>query len=132
MQRGFKMEILVGIIFGSICVGFVVLFIAMGYFSIPAFKKKSNKSVLIRNLVRPIETYYLRPDKTVDIVVLSHNNEFKVVYIYNYKGIHYRVFSSLQNFLTFCEKGYVKGLFVEFTQESVLCSFLLNFNFTKD
>ncbi len=47
------------------------------------------------NTIRLLKTIYLRPSRTIDIILLSNpiHNRTKIVYIYNYEGTHYRLFS---------------------------------------
>jgi len=42
-------------------------------------------------------TFYIRPNITVEVELIGANK----FYVYNYKGIHYRVFNSLMNLRDF-------------------------------
>ena len=49
-----------------------------------------------------IVTKYIRPNITVDAELVGLNK----FYVYNYKGVHYRIFDSLMNLRDFMASGY--------------------------
>lgn len=60
----------------------------------------SNK---LRNTLSHTTTEHLAPNKTIETV--SFKNTDRLLYIYNYKGIHYRVFTELLPLIRFFECG---------------------------
>lgn len=48
-----------------------------------------------------IKTTYLRPNITVELEIIKS----KKFYVYNYQGVHYRVFNSLKNLQSFIKRG---------------------------
>lgn len=74
------------------------------------------------NKILSLNTEYLTPTRSIEILTLINQNESKLVYIYNFEGIHFRVFDSLLKLLAFFEKGIEPEYF--FTYEAELDSFL--------
>lgn len=55
------------------------------------------------NTINHCTVEYITPNKTIETV--SFKNTDKLLYIYNYKGIHYRVFTELLLLISFFERG---------------------------
>lgn len=55
------------------------------------------------NTVTPVDTEYLRPSRTIDIlsVVNEQSMQERLFYIYNYEGTHFRLFYSLTKLISF-------------------------------
>lgn len=53
------------------------------------------------NTFQTISTEYLRPSRTVEIVIVSHERLNKVFFIYNYEGNSYRVFENHLDLINF-------------------------------
>ncbi|MCK5320354.1 hypothetical protein KAJ61_03120 [Candidatus Parcubacteria bacterium] len=67
-----------------------------------------------------ITTKYICPNITIDVGLVG----LKKFYVYNYKGVHYRVFNSLINLRDFIASGYESCVFeceTEDELEEYLC-----------
>lgn len=47
------------------------------------------------NRIHALDTEYLRPDRTIETILVQQGDESKVFWIYNFEGIHFRVFEKL-------------------------------------
>lgn len=47
------------------------------------------------NSLETIETYYIRPSRTIEVILLHNLNRKKLYYIYNYEGSHFLVFDDI-------------------------------------
>ena len=54
-----------------------------------------------------LATTYLKPNVTIESELMESNK----FYVYNYHGIHYRVFNSLMNLQKFIAREYKTGIF---------------------
>ena len=54
-----------------------------------------------------LETEYIRSDLTIEVLLIQDkiSQKTRVVYIYNYQGIHFRVFDSLLSLCQFFRSG---------------------------
>lgn len=57
------------------------------------------------NKIIPVSTEYLRPSRTIEILNLVRFEDSKVVYVYNFEGIHFRLFDSLAGLIRYFESG---------------------------
>ena len=48
-----------------------------------------------------LDTSYLRPNRTIESILLSNKKNKKLVFIYNYEGIHFRLFLSADQMIDF-------------------------------
>jgi hypothetical protein len=48
---------------------------------------------------------YLRPDKTIETVIVTNSHRTQVYYVYNYQGVSFRVFPYLTDLLNFFKEG---------------------------
>ncbi len=83
------------------------------------------------NTIETLQTnYHTRACRTVDTVVLTNEQkDVKVVYIYNYEGLHFRIFENvfeLSEFLT----GNEYTLLKEYSHERWVDKFLEKYQFT--
>ncbi|MDO8451797.1 MAG: hypothetical protein Q7S76_02915 [bacterium] len=46
------------------------------------------------NRITLLDTNYLRPNRTIDSILLSNKKDRKLVFVYNYEGVHFRLFVS--------------------------------------
>lgn len=74
------------------------------------------------NIINQADTHYLRPDRTIETIYIK--NIDKVVYVYNYEGIHFRVFTDIIDLIHFFQFGIESNL--DFSNELDLDAFLLN------
>lgn len=77
------------------------------------------------NDIRILKTIEIRASRTFDIVLISSKNVNDILYIYNYEGIHYRLFDckiEVRKFFN-CENA----VFLEFSDDESLDNFLLNY-----
>ena len=77
------------------------------------------------NDVETIKTFYIRNSRTLEVVVVSSENETTVFYMYNYEGKSFRLFDSkieVRKFFS-CQEA----LCIVFINENDLDSYLLNY-----
>ncbi|MBU2028776.1 hypothetical protein KJ761_02700 [Patescibacteria group bacterium] len=76
------------------------------------------------NTITLLGTNYLRPNRTIESILLSNKKAKKLVFVYNYEGVHFRVFESIFDAYK-SESGDTNiKLVAEFTQEKDLDNFL--------
>ena len=78
------------------------------------------------NKIQPINVDYLRADRTIESVQLSNNGLSKMVFIYNYEGVHYRVFDNIADAYDVASGEMSVPVIAEFEKESELDNFLEN------
>lgn len=44
------------------------------------------------NSIYALDTSYLRSDRTIETILVKRGSDSKIVWIYNFEGIHFRVF----------------------------------------
>lgn len=74
------------------------------------------------NTINQIDTYYLRASRTVETILIK--NKQKTVYVYNYEGNHFRLFSKLVDLINFFKTGIEPKL--EFSNECDLDHYIIN------
>lgn len=74
------------------------------------------------NKILPLNTEYLTPSRSIEILTLINQKESKLVYIYNFEGNHFRFFDSLLKLIEFFGKGIEPE--ISFTSEVELDKFL--------
>jgi hypothetical protein len=47
------------------------------------------------NSIYALDTSYLRSDRTIETILVKRGSDSKMVWIYNFEGIHFRVFEKL-------------------------------------
>jgi YHS domain-containing protein len=73
------------------------------------------------------QTTHLRPNITVETITITNPNQSsKTLYVYNYKGVHYRVFSTQKHLENFLE-NIPAPILADFTSETALEAFLINY-----
>jgi YHS domain-containing protein len=73
------------------------------------------------------QTTHLRPNITVETIALGNPNQTpKTLYVYNYKGVHYRVFSTQKHLENFLE-NIPAPILADFTNDSELDAFLASY-----
>ena len=77
------------------------------------------------NDIRILKTIEIRASRTLDILLISSQNENNILYTYNYEGIHYRLFFCKKEVRRFfhCENA----IFLEFLDDDSLDDYLLNY-----
>ena len=79
------------------------------------------------NIFTTVETVYLRASRTVDVILLKSfeglSTKEAVLYIYNYEGIHYRIFKELNDFFNFLD-GIDDKCVCEFDNETEMENYL--------
>lgn len=53
------------------------------------------------NKYTAIDVSYLRPSRTIETILLENGNKKGIVYVYNYDGVHFRVFNFIIDVLNF-------------------------------
>lgn len=77
------------------------------------------------NDIRILKTIEIRASRTLDVLLISSQNENNILYTYNYEGVHYRLFDCKNEVRKFfyCENA----LFLEFSDDESLDNYLLNY-----
>ena len=75
------------------------------------------------NIINNCEGYYIRANRTVETI--SFKNIDRFMYVYNYKGNHFRVFTEITDLIAFFQFG--KEPKNSFFKESQLDEFIANF-----
>jgi hypothetical protein len=76
------------------------------------------------NTITLLGTNYLRPNRTIESIILSNEKVKKFVFVYNYEGVHFRVFESILDAYKSESGDANTKLVAEFTQEKDLDNFL--------
>lgn len=69
------------------------------------------------NEYREIAVSYLRPSRTLETILLKRGEELRVLYVYNFEGIHFRVFFNLVEILEFFEDKFEPEIAFESEEE---------------
>ncbi|EOZ96154.1 hypothetical protein A33Q_2747 [Indibacter alkaliphilus LW1] len=77
------------------------------------------------NKITVINTEYITPSRTLEIMALENSRRRRCVFVYNYEGTHFRFFDTLHSVLEFFQSGKDKS--VSFNTEAELDLFLENY-----
>lgn len=77
------------------------------------------------NKILPISTEYITPSRSIEILTLINQKESRLVYVYNFEGIHFRFFGSILSLIAFFEQGIEPE--ISFLTEQELDKFLEGF-----
>jgi hypothetical protein len=69
---------------------------------------------------------YLRPSRTLETILLENRSEKKVIYVYNYEGVHFRVFNYITDILLFFKDEFEPE--ISFETEEALDIYLRSLN----
>lgn len=58
------------------------------------------------NTFQSIDVSYLRPNRTIETILLKNSKLEKTLYVFNYEGWHFRVFESIDNILSFFDEEF--------------------------
>lgn len=78
------------------------------------------------NTIFTLDTDYLKPDITIETVFVCSRNNSKLFLVYNYQGLHFRVFEKISDILHFINGDFMPEL--AFDKEEELDNFLKNFD----
>ena len=56
-------------------------------------------------MTQQLDCTYISPNKTIEEILITHNDYRKTIYVYNYKGNSFRVFTSQENLGKFFKYG---------------------------
>ena len=82
------------------------------------------------NIIDQIQTNYLRPNRTIETLLLwdeIDSNVAKVIYIYKYEGYHYRIFENVIELSNFLNNANFK-LLSELSTDSEVYKYLSELN----
>jgi len=83
------------------------------------------------NNINLLEVTYITNNKTIETIILESNGKItKVIYVYNYKHQHFRVFDNLIELLNFLDNENCK-IIAEYRRESALDKYLTNVDLLK-
>ena len=74
------------------------------------------------NEIRAIETEYITPSRTIEIILVSKGMKQRLFYFYNYEGYHFRLFDSLLDLILFFEDK--ESPYLEFDKEDDVDGYL--------
>jgi hypothetical protein len=69
------------------------------------------------NTYTAIDVSYLSPSRTLETILLENINQKKVIYVYNYEGVHFRVFKSIADILMFFKDKFEPEISFELEEE---------------
>jgi hypothetical protein len=75
------------------------------------------------NSIKTIDTEYLRSDRTIDTILVYQGVMSKIFWIYNFEGIHFRVFEKLLDIHNFLSNSFEAKY--SFNNEKELDEYLL-------
>lgn len=53
------------------------------------------------NNYQTIDVSYIRPSRTIETILLKHNAKERILYVYNFDGLHFRVFNNIRDIISF-------------------------------
>ena len=56
-------------------------------------------------MTQQLDCTYISPNKTIEEILITRNGRRKTIYVYNYKGVSFRVFTSKENLSKFFQYG---------------------------
>lgn len=59
------------------------------------------------NLIKTVDCFYLRPSRTIEIILISNSFKQKVLYMYNYEGYFFRVFENILDLINCLADNFV-------------------------
>ncbi len=65
------------------------------------------------NSYKAIDIYHLRPDRTIETILVSGTKNEKVLFVYNYQGLFFRVFDDLLDLINFFRDAFEPKIFFE-------------------
>lgn len=71
-----------------------------------------------------IDVSYLKPSRTLETILLENRGEQRIIYVYNYDGIHFRVFNFISDILLFFDDKFEPE--ISFESEKELDHYLRN------
>jgi hypothetical protein len=69
------------------------------------------------NTLKAVDITYLRPDKTIETILVSNSTSEKTFWIYNYQGWFFRVFENLIDLIKFFDNAFEPKVFFEDEKE---------------
>jgi hypothetical protein len=76
------------------------------------------------NKISLIEVEYIRPSRSIEVLLISKEGLSKLFFLYNYEGFHFRLFSKISEMIKFFKNEHSD--FIEFEEETEIDSFLKN------
>ena len=69
------------------------------------------------NTYRAINTFYLRPSRTIETILVSKGNVEKIFFVYNYEGWFFRVFENVLDLMNFFDDLFEPEVYFEVETE---------------
>lgn len=82
------------------------------------------------NTIKQMSETYLRANRTIEQIRVFANNVWKDFFVYNYEGVHFRIFATKKEAHNSASGDLVKPL-AEFKDDLSMKKFLQNFNVSK-
>ncbi len=76
------------------------------------------------NSFTTIDISYITPSRTIETILLQNEKTKRLVYVYNYEGIHYRAFNLITDLVNFFNNQVEAE--IEFESDEELDIYLLN------
>jgi hypothetical protein len=77
------------------------------------------------NTLLTLHTDYLRADRSIDTLLLQNGNNHQTLWVYNFEGVHFRVFSQVTQLMAFFHHAAEADY--SFEEEKDLDDFLLHY-----
>jgi len=81
------------------------------------------------NNVSQIEVFYLRSSRTIETILLESSIKKRILYVYNYEGLHFSVFNNIMEVIIFFDDKFEPE--ISFEDEEKLDEYLQNFDLSN-
>ncbi len=75
---------------------------------------KQQSQLYKMNSFSAIDVFHLRPDKTIETILVSNKKAEKVLFVYNYQGWFFRVFDNVLDLLNFFNDAFEPKIYFEY------------------
>ena len=69
------------------------------------------------NTYSAIHVDYLNPTRTFETILITNNHKERLLYVYNYEGYFFRIFTSISSFMNFIVNGIECDIYFESDSE---------------
>ena len=85
-----------------------------------------SKYICKMNEISNQKVFYFRASRTLEIFFVAYEQKHKIFFLYNYEGMHYRLFENKEEVRKFF--NYEDSEYLSFEDEEELDFYLLNYN----
>jgi hypothetical protein len=82
------------------------------------------------NNIKAIQVEYLKPNRTIETILITDRDDeklSKLIYVYNYEGVHFKVFNEIMELTSFLNGNHNYELLAEYSTDRGLDNFLERF-----